>query len=119
MKKLLVILLSLAMVFSMAGCKNSEENNETKKVKIAVIVPQKRGDLGFTDSIYQGVEDVKNAYGDKVEISFTECAGDSSKFESREDLANRALKEKREDKVDRLKKRLNYAILIVIVLLTL
>lgn len=82
MKKLLVFLLSLAMVFSMAGCKNSEENNETKKVKIAVIVPQKRGDLGFTDSIYQGVEDVKNAYGDKVEISFTECAGDSSKFES-------------------------------------
>lgn len=47
----------------------------------------------------------------KVEVQ------DSSKFESREDLANRALKEKREDKVDRLKKRLNYAILIVVVLL--
>ncbi len=47
----------------------------------------------------------------KVEVQ------DSSQFESREDLANRALKEKREDKVDRLKKRLNYAILIVVVLL--
>ncbi len=47
----------------------------------------------------------------KVEVQ------NSSKFESREDLANRALKEKREDKVDRLKKRLNYAILIVVVLL--
>lgn len=41
----------------------------------------------------------------------------SSEFESREDLANRALKEKREDKVNRLKKHLNYAILIVVVLL--
>ena len=41
----------------------------------------------------------------------------SSEFESREDVANRALKEKREDKVNRLKKHLNYAILIVVVLL--
>lgn len=52
-----------------------------------------------------------DASDQKVEVQ------DSSKFESREDLANRALKEKLEDKVDRLKKRLNYAILIVVVLL--
>ncbi|NME19811.1 hypothetical protein HF870_01180 [Lactobacillus johnsonii] len=52
-----------------------------------------------------------DASDQKVEVQ------DSSKFESREDLENRALKEKLEDKVDRLKKRLNYAILIVVVLL--
>lgn len=39
---------------------------------------------------------------------------DSQKFESRE---NFSLKEERENKINRLKKRLNYAILIVVVLL--
>ncbi|WP_304682376.1 hypothetical protein, partial [Lactobacillus taiwanensis] len=39
---------------------------------------------------------------------------DSQKFESRE---NFSLKEERESKINRLKKRLNYAILIVVVLL--
>ncbi len=39
---------------------------------------------------------------------------DSQKFESRE---NFSLKEERENKINRLKKRLNYAILIVVVFL--
>ena len=85
MKKLLVLLLSLAMVLAVAGCTKKEEPTptpEVTKTKIAVIVPQKRGDLGFTDSMYQGVENIQNAFGDQVEVTFAECAGDSSKFES-------------------------------------
>lgn len=38
--------------------------------------------MGFTDSIYKGVEEVEATYADQVNITFTECAGDSSKFES-------------------------------------
>lgn len=87
MKKLFAILLSVMMIFGLVGCGNSTNQpttggDTTEKVSIAVIVPQKRGDLGFTDSIYSGVEAVKNNFGDKVEITFSECAGDSSKFES-------------------------------------
>lgn len=58
------------------------ENKGQEPVDVAVIVPQKRGDLGFTDSIYKGVEQVTADYAGRVNITFTECAGDSSKFES-------------------------------------
>ncbi|MGI6608483.1 MAG: BMP family ABC transporter substrate-binding protein, partial [Erysipelotrichaceae bacterium] len=64
------------------GDRGNGSTTDTEKINIAVIVPQKRGDLGFTDSIYKGFEDIKATYGDKVNITFTECAGDSSRFES-------------------------------------
>lgn len=101
MKRLIALLLVGIMLVSMAACGNNQsaaqpdatqaqadnnqaqaDTNQVEKIDVAVIVPQKRGDLGFTDSIYKGVEEVKAAYADKVNITFTECAGDSSKFES-------------------------------------
>lgn len=99
MKKIFAIILALAMILSLAACGAKAPAapadpvtpaepaadpgaNQIEKIDVAVIVPQKRGDLGFTDSIYKGVEEVKAAYADKVNITFTECAGDSSKFES-------------------------------------
>ena len=96
MKKILAIVLALAFVLSLAACgakapaepaapadpAANPADTQVEKIDVAVIVPQKRGDLGFTDSIYKGVEEVGATYADKVNIAFTECAGDSSKFES-------------------------------------
>ena len=85
MKKLFSVLLCLVLIMSVTGCgskSEGESSSTTEKIDIAVIVPQKRGDLGFTDSIYSGVEEVQKNYADKVNITFTECAGDSSKYES-------------------------------------
>lgn len=92
MKKTLAILLVIAMLVGLTACGGANEEkapsageNNTQAadpLKVAVIVPQKRGDLGFTDSVYNGVEQVMEKYPDTVDITFTECAGDSSKFES-------------------------------------
>ena len=100
MKKTVAILMAIAMLIGLTACGGSaktetpaaaapaaQADTTTKAaaadpIEVAVIVPQKRGDLGFTDSVYNGVEQVMAAYPDQVKISFTECAGDSSKFES-------------------------------------
>lgn len=97
MRKTVATILVTAMCLCLTACGNekgqsdsagnaganeqTEQSISEEKVDIAVIVPQKRGDLGFTDSVYQGVEAVKESY-ENVNITFTECAGDSSKFES-------------------------------------
>jgi len=93
--RFLAVFLAAAMAMSLTACGGKdnapaassapaaqEAKDEQKPVDVAVIVPQKRGDLGFTDSIYNGVEQVMADYAGKVNITFTECAGDSSKFES-------------------------------------
>ncbi|MBR3693397.1 MAG: BMP family ABC transporter substrate-binding protein, partial [Erysipelotrichales bacterium] len=85
MKKVFSLFLVAMLALGLTGCNKDQGGNAgdtEEKVKVAVIVPQKRGDLGFTDSIYAGVEEVKANLGEDVEITFTECAGDSSKFES-------------------------------------
>lgn len=101
MKKTFAILLVIAMLVSLTACGGTAKTESTtapaaqaqtgttaateaaqEPIEVAVIVPQKRGDLGFTDSVYNGVERVMAEYPDQVKISFTECAGDSSKFES-------------------------------------
>lgn len=98
MKKVLSILLALVMITGLIACggtnneqtsdpantneTNEADGNQAEKIEVAVIVPQKRGDLGFTDSVYNGVVQVMEEYADQVDITFTECAGDSSKFES-------------------------------------
>lgn len=108
-QKTLAVLVTAAMLVSLTACSSGGKDSTTAEeaaktemsaaagtqakaetkaeasqepVDIAVIVPQKRGDLGFTDSIYKGVEQVMADYADRVNITFTECAGDSSKFES-------------------------------------
>ena len=93
MKKALSLLLVVMMLAGLAACGGADDEqstdavdtaqgNQAEPIKVSVIVPQKRGDLGFTDSVYNGVEQVMESYADQVEITFTECAGDSSKFES-------------------------------------
>lgn len=102
MKKTFAILLVITMLMGLAACGSAPKAESTpaptaappaqaqgaateapaEPIEVAVIVPQKRGDLGFTDSVYHGVERVMAEYPDHVKITFTECAGDSSKFES-------------------------------------
>ena len=103
MKKTLAILLAVIMLVGLTACGGNAKTEATtapaaqapaqtgaaetteaakEPIEVAVIVPQKRGDLGFTDSVYSGVEQVMQKYPDQVKISFTECAGDSSKYES-------------------------------------
>jgi len=70
MKKFLVILLALTMVFTLCGCKKEEEKAE--KLKIVYCINGTKGDKSFFDSGTEGMEWLQRDYADKIETTVLE-----------------------------------------------
>ncbi len=77
MKKLLAVLLSVSMLFSLSAFAMAEE---AAPLKVAVCIAEALGDLGFNDSADEGLKALEADYG--VEGSIVECKSDASKYQS-------------------------------------
>ena len=90
MKKLLTVLLSLLMVFTLVGCGEKTDNEatggeevETAKVNIVAVFPNKLGDKSFSDLVWSGVTNAQAKYGDKIgEVQNVQLGGDASIIDS-------------------------------------
>jgi basic membrane protein A len=74
MKKLFVILVSLLLVFSMAGCTSKEEEPapvEDETLKVAVLLPF-IGDQSYFDTLNNGIIKANETYAGKVEVKLYE-----------------------------------------------
>ncbi|MBQ2697599.1 MAG: BMP family ABC transporter substrate-binding protein [Clostridia bacterium] len=94
MKKLLALLLSLCLLFSLAACSSSDEGGEAEgeggeaaggetvePLKIACLINGNLGDLSFFDSANAGMKMLKDELGDQVDITVTEMSYDTTKWE--------------------------------------
>ncbi len=87
MKKLLAMMLCLAMVFSLAACAKKADTEvppveETAEpVRICNLINGTLGDLSFFDSANAGMEMITAEYGDKVKIDTVEMTYDTTKWE--------------------------------------
>lgn len=77
MKKLLAVLLSVSMLFSLSAFAMAED---AAPLKVAVCIAEALGDLGFNDSADEGLKALEADYG--VEGSIVECKSDASKYQS-------------------------------------
>lgn len=87
MKKRLIFITILAMVLNLVfvGCsndKNAGGDSESDKdlLKIMLIVCGNLGDKSFTDSAQNGMNMIKEKYGEDVVIKTVECGGDQTKY---------------------------------------
>ncbi|MFO7886880.1 MAG: BMP family ABC transporter substrate-binding protein [Eubacteriales bacterium] len=96
MKKLLTILLVLALVFSLAACGNGadepeeptngeepgeeEPGEEEEPLKVALLLNGTLGDLSFFDSAHDGLQRAKEQFGDDIVVETVEMTTDSSKW---------------------------------------
>lgn len=83
MKKVLSVLMILAMMFSLSACgKKSEETaaKEENVTKVVLLVSGTLGDKSFHDSSQNGMDLIKEKYGDKVVIKTIEMGSDRTKF---------------------------------------
>lgn len=96
MKKLLSILMVLALMFSLVACgagdkpetPDATETPETPEtpaateepVKVALLLNGTLGDKSFFDSANRGLEMAKEKYGDKIEVNTVEMTTDETKW---------------------------------------
>lgn len=76
MKKLIALLLALAMLFTLAACSDDTEDKDNKdggvNKKVAMIMQQGGlGDQGFNDTAYEGLITCRDKYG--LEVNAVEC----------------------------------------------
>ncbi len=79
MKKLLSLLLCLAMVATLCVTAIGEASEGEENIKVCLCVAESLGDKGFYDSAYEGLEALSEDYG--AAISTIECKGDSSMYQ--------------------------------------
>jgi len=79
MKKLLVLLLSVTMLFSFTTFAAAETDAaDASQLKVALCIAEALGDLGFYDSADNGLKELEADYG--VAGSVVECKSDASKY---------------------------------------
>ncbi|HWQ51629.1 MAG TPA: BMP family ABC transporter substrate-binding protein, partial [Terriglobales bacterium] len=87
MKKLLALMLCLALVLSLAACAKKTDTDTppdgdtTEPVRIANLINGNLGDLSFFDSAKAGMDMISAEYGDKVQIDTVEMSYDNTKWE--------------------------------------
>jgi len=77
MKKLLLVLLAVALTFSLAAC-NKEV--ETEKTRMILIIPGTLGDKSYLDAAGVGAEKIEEQYGDQIEVTVREIGRDETNF---------------------------------------
>ncbi len=90
MKKLILLMLSLALVFALVACSQSEDapadgdtggdEGAADPVRIVNLVNGNFGDLSFFDSAKAGMDMVEAEYGDSVEVTNIEMGYDNTKW---------------------------------------
>ncbi len=85
MKKIFVTTLAATMVFALGSCNdsNSDSNsnaNSENVTKVALLLPGKLGDKSIFDSAQNGMDMIKEKYGEEVKITTVEMTDDSTKF---------------------------------------
>ena len=78
MKKLMSLVLSIAVIMGLSACSSSTQNEE--KVKVAVVLAGSTGDRSFYDSASEGLKALEES--GKVKGNLIECQNDSSMFTS-------------------------------------
>ena len=79
MKKLLSLLLCVAMIVTLCLTSIGAMAEGDEAVKVCLCVAENLGDKGFYDNAYSGLEKLEKDYG--VQISAVECKGDSSMYQ--------------------------------------
>lgn len=71
---LVVMLLVLTLAFSACGKSEVTSQPEGKEdvLKVALILPGKADDVSFNQAMYEGLRDVCEEYGDKIEFTYVE-----------------------------------------------
>lgn len=84
MKKLLVFVLTLGLLFTVTACSSTTtttDEPEVEPVKVIVVIPGNLGDKSYFDAVAAGLADVEATYGNKVEIKINEAGGDPENWE--------------------------------------
>lgn len=83
MKKILSLLLTITLLFTLAACSSKKGKGGTAKsdkTKIVLLISGTLGDKSFHDSSQNGMNMIKEKYGDKVEVKTIEMGPDKTKF---------------------------------------
>lgn len=81
MKKILAILLIALLMLSFVACTSGDTGEKDGDVlKIVCLINGTMGDKSFFDSANEGMQWIKDTYGDKVEIKVIEMTYDESKW---------------------------------------
>jgi len=78
MKKLLVALFALVLVFSLAACGGDDDT--TEKIRMILIIPGTLGDKSYLDAAGVGAEKIEEQYGDQIEVTVREIGRDETNF---------------------------------------
>ena len=76
LKKRAIVILAAVM----AVCLALPGFSQTKPVSIFLLISGSLGDKGFNDSARAGLELIRQKYGDKVTVKYTELGADASKY---------------------------------------
>lgn len=84
-KRTLAVLLSVFLVFSLAACGSKDEKPAGTKTddttdKLLLLIPGNLGDKSFFDSAESGFKELKDTYGDKIELKITELGREDSAY---------------------------------------
>ena len=73
MKKLLLMLMVMLIGLSFTvGCSGDKKGDSSDKLKVALILPGKKDDLSFNQSMYEGMMNYLKANPDKIDLKVTE-----------------------------------------------
>jgi basic membrane protein A len=82
MKKILLVLMIMLMALSFTvACDGDNGGNSSDKLKVALILPGKKDDLSFNQSMYEGMMNYLEANEDKIELKVTENVYEVSDIE--------------------------------------
>lgn len=82
MKKLLLVLMIMLMALSFTvACDGDNGGSSSDKLKVALILPGKKDDLSFNQSMYEGMMDYLKENEDKIELKVTENVYEVSDIE--------------------------------------
>lgn len=82
MKKILLVLMIMLMALSFTvACSGDNGGNSSDKLKVALILPGKKDDLSFNQSMYEGMMNYLKANEDKIELKVTENVYEVSDIE--------------------------------------
>ncbi len=68
---LLLMIMTIALSFTVA-CSNDNGSDDSNKMKVALILPGKKDDLSFNQSMYEGMMAYADANSDKIDLNITE-----------------------------------------------
>lgn len=79
MKKLVLVLMAVVMVFTLTAC-GGNDDVEDEKAKMILIIPGTLGDKSYLDRAAVGAERIEELYGDQIDVTVREIGRDETNF---------------------------------------